>query len=665
MLVVQHWKIAGYQPVSDVLVSLGDKSSYKEFLPKSLIIESTGVTRPVTWIDNDGYNSKVNGDYKFTAKLGALPKGELRGYQDNTPETVNVKLMVRTNAALDADAKTIVGTLNSTDLSQAGKTANTNDSLAFSGIRWNTARTDYIETVELTLKKSTDKMAESIVQATNDGGKSWVTIGQSNNFRGAVKSKVTFTITKPLTGVNALRVVGLNDNSLKGSKLKVMTAAKKPANSQTLPKYDVTITDLLDELVDRDAKTVFPSEYTLGQFSSYERKSDNSSAKEGEDGHDPNWYANFDFSHFLRMENNNGRTEYVMMDHSGPGAITRWWMTFITSDFNDNSLIRVYIDGSETPVIEEHPMELLSRGEFGGNVLASSSSPETTEFQRGHNLYLPIPYSTHCKVTIETSSLDGTINENKMAGGTYVYYNINYRDYSDNVSIQPFTKGDIDIRPALIKSINEELLNAAPSVIGGKKSTGTVTSGKTASIPAITGAKSIKKVTAKFDAKDINQALRSTVLSIKFDGKESVWLPVGEFFGTGYKICPYKSRYTEVLKDGTMTASWVMPFANKSEISLINYGNQDVKYTLDVVAEDREWSADSLYFHAKWSEFNRFKSKGNRNHHEGNSYDLNYIDIKGKGVYIGDTLTLFNTAVGSDYGNWNLWWGEGDEKILY
>ena len=35
---------------------------------------------------------------------------------------------------------------------------------------------------------------------------------------------------------------------------------------------------------------------------------------------------------------------------------------------------------------------------------------------------------------------------------------------------------------------------------------------------------------------------------------------------------------------------------------------------------------------------------------------MNYVTVKGKGVYVGDTLTLFNTHPD--------WWGEGDEKIF-
>ena len=41
--------------------------------------------------------------------------------------------------------------------------------------------------------------------------------------------------------------------------------------------------------------------------------------------------------------------------------------------------------------------------------------------------------------------------------------------------------------------------------------------------------------------------------------------------------------------------------------------------------------------------------------------EWNYVTIDGKGVYVGDTLALFNRPKEGPIGPW---WGEGDEKIL-
>jgi len=57
-----------------------------------------------------------------------------------------------------------------------------------------------------------------------------------------------------------------------------------------------------------------------------------------------------------------------------------------------------------------------------------------------------------------------------------------------------------------------------------------------------------------------------------------------------------------------------------------------------------------MYFGAAWHEYFHIISKDEQ------GQDLNFVDIKGKGVYAGDQITVFNTSY--------EWWGEGDEKIF-
>ncbi len=64
-----------------------------------------------------------------------------------------------------------------------------------------------------------------------------------------------------------------------------------------------------------------------------------------------------------------------------------------------------------------------------------------------------------------------------------------------------------------------------------------------------------------------------------------------------------------------------------------------------------------MYFHGAWHELTKVSSfrEGTTAPGEG-AFDVNYVEVSGKGVYVGDTLTIFN---GTD-----AWWGEGDEKIF-
>ena len=82
---------------------------------------------------------------------------------------------------------------------------------------------------------------------------------------------------------------------------------------------------LLREMTDRDALARLPyPAYKTRQFSSYDRKAVSPDR--------PGWFGNDDWSMFIRTELNGGRTEHVLMDADGPGAVVRFWMTFAGQD---------------------------------------------------------------------------------------------------------------------------------------------------------------------------------------------------------------------------------------------------------------------------------------------------------------------------------------------
>ncbi len=84
----------------------------------------------------------------------------------------------------------------------------------------------------------------------------------------------------------------------------------------------ITMGTLLDEMVNRSRLARLPEpSYTCKQSSSYDRGS--TSPKKIE-----TWFANMDRSEFLRMEERDGRKEFVMLDANGPGAVVRFWATW-------------------------------------------------------------------------------------------------------------------------------------------------------------------------------------------------------------------------------------------------------------------------------------------------------------------------------------------------
>jgi hypothetical protein len=155
----------------------------------------------------------------------------------------------------------------------------------------------------------------------------------------------------------------------------------------------------------------------------------------------------------------------------------------------------------------------------------------------------------------------------------------------------------------------------------------------------------------------MKEALRKTVLEVHFDGHRTIWTPVGDFFGTGYLIKPFKTFYNKVSDDSTMEAFWAMPFQKNTMLILHNFDDQPVIVTKSEIHHSTfEWSPQHLHFGSTWHQYtNLYTGERKNNEGDGNPFDVTYTKLKGRGIYAGDVLTVFNTAY--------AWWGEGDEKI--
>jgi hypothetical protein len=146
----------------------------------------------------------------------------------------------------------------------------------------------------------------------------------------------------------------------------------------------ITLESLLDEMTSlgRLAELSDPP-FRAARASSYDR------AAVAPD--QPGWFGNVDHGNFVRVEQNGARTEYVLLDATGPGVVTRIWSS------NPIGTLRVYVDGSPVPELEA-PLPLLLG--FYGHV-----EPFVPPLARWHsdgcNLHFPIGYASHVKVTVD------------------------------------------------------------------------------------------------------------------------------------------------------------------------------------------------------------------------------------------------------------------------
>jgi len=399
----------------------------------------------------------------------------------------------------------------------------------------------------------------------------------------------------------------------------------------------VTTLSLLRDMTDRESLARFPDPaYTSRQFGSYDRASVTPDK--------PGWFANDDRSQFLRVETNGVRRECVMLDAQGPGAIVRFWVTVAGTD--GSGIVRVYLDGQKEPEVEGRVLDVLSGGQLCGEPLSASVSIKTPYLQRGHNLYLPIPYASRCVITYESDT---------VFKGENFYYNVECRTYEKGTKVATFSLAALRQNGVAVSEFRRKLAGAGLELAGLKTEAvsldGVIAPGQSATY-TVAGSRAVRLLAMNLNGGRDPQALRSTAIEMSFDGERTVWVPAGDFFATGYKLSPNRTWYTQVSGGGLMESAWVMPFRKTCALTLRNLGTNAVTVTQGaLVTAPWKWDGRSMHFGAGWTEYNRVRTRTQAGDH----YDINYVALEGEGVLVGTGVTLFNTA--------RTWWGEGDEKI--
>lgn len=414
----------------------------------------------------------------------------------------------------------------------------------------------------------------------------------------------------------------------------------------------VTLESLLIEMADRKEITYFPEPvYSQKQFSSYDRRSIHPDSAD--------WFANRDCSSFIRVEETKGRREFVMVDVEGPGAISRIWVTFQSEEIKEG-IMRFYFDNETTPRIEGPVAEVIGGTQLTGSPLSyESPANEQEAYQHGSNLYLPIPYETHLKITYESPALN--FEEVDIYGDLHTvwnpcfFYNINYRTYSGKTAVSSFSLAQLRNVETLIADVQKKL-GEKIDLKGDSnlKDYFELAPGEEQTMHFFGDNKVIELLKLEMNN---NNMLDQIDIELAFDGQTTVEMKLDEFFGTHKSFIPYKSRYLELTNEQELISAWPMPFKNKAELRLKNNSSLPVKFGIYASVNKYKWQDNSMYFHAQSKSYKGAKT-GDK---EGRKpWDLNFIDLKGQGVFAGDCICIDN-PVSRDVG-WP-WWGEGDEKI--
>jgi hypothetical protein len=398
------------------------------------------------------------------------------------------------------------------------------------------------------------------------------------------------------------------------------------------PGPAVDVQTLLGEMVDlenlaRDPLPVFRS----ASASSYSR----ASIAGGEA-----WFDNMDVGQFVRAETRDGRTEHVLADLRGPGAVTRIW----SANPDWDNVVRFYFDGETRPRMAV-PLKDLFSGRTAPFGPAFSYISGT-----GGNLYYPLPYARSLTITIEEG-----------AKFPRLYYQVGYRTYERDARVETFDPakaGEWADRQALTSAL---LLAPRPAQPRGDAAWQThrvtVQPGSAVEIPGLTGPMAVYEWSARVlgtreggaftDPLRTHNALRSLLLEIDFDGRPSVRTPLGDFFGSGPGVNPYGNLFFTVAADGTMTSRLLMPFETSMRLRLVNAGQAACDVEVRLRVGHRAFDDRDLHLRAQWGSLTRDSWP---------PFDWNVLATSGRGKVVGSVYQIANDTL--------IWWGEGDQKIV-
>ncbi|MCW1916503.1 DUF2961 domain-containing protein [Luteolibacter sp. GHJ8] len=392
-------------------------------------------------------------------------------------------------------------------------------------------------------------------------------------------------------------------------------------------RAEVSLDSLLTEMADYSAVARWPEpSYQCLQASSHDRRTVAPDQ--------PGWFANDDHTNFIRTETIAGRTEKVMLDAEGPGCLTRFWLTTVQ---NKRGTIRIYVDEQAEPVLSFPAYDLMAGELKLPEPMVMPHPGYTAEGNGGNTWMLPIPFAKRCKVTWEEQ------------GSGPRYYIINYRKYAPGTKVASFSREALEKAGAAVQK-QASRLQTAPARGDGKPALKSSIKPQGKTTLDLAGPAAIKELELRLTPPAgvaLDQVLRSVIVRMQFDGQETVWCPAGDFFGSGAGLNRLDSWYRTVKEDGTLVCRWTMPFQKSALVIVENLGEQEIGSELRCETEPWHWDGRSMHFHAAW-------------HYEAGlitppQRDWDFVKLKGKGVYVGDVLSLYNEVA--------TWYGEGDEKI--
>ena len=370
------------------------------------------------------------------------------------------------------------------------------------------------------------------------------------------------------------------------------------ADAQANAPGTITLQSLVERMVNRDAVAEFPGYANV----TGEETSKDPRAREVA-GY---FYADDDGGNFQRDVVISGRTEHVMVDVTGPGAMTRF---FVAGPSFAGHTIRFYLDGSTTPVLTSDLNTLMTGGSFVGTPFVYASGPANINtpysgtVPSGLNLYLPIPFAKQMLITYDGP--DNVSPTNQPA--PILDFVWEYERFTPATTVVSFEPSQFTSNKTALATYYTQLSATAnttlPTATAYTNSSATtffnanLAAGASATYTLPSGANALRLLQANVGTS--SAALEGINLTISFDGDAyAVDAPIGNFFGTGPAIHPGTTQMQSVGSNGTMTSRWTMPWQSSASITIKNTTSAAIPVFLSGVVAAYSWDASSMHFHA-------------------------------------------------------------------
>ena len=353
------------------------------------------------------------------------------------------------------------------------------------------------------------------------------------------------------------------------------------------------------------------------------------------------WFSESDAGNVLRIDRVDGRSEWVLADLKGVGAIIR--IVISSSVVIRDAVIRVRIDGEATPSIEWPLRDIAGKiaPEFAPFVVWHPTlTPPTTlaesigQASGAIDCILPIPFARSCVVSLDRRPDLYRVESVAFSAGVRVE-----RFIGDAARFAPGTE-----LAALRDQASARVLARDPRPL---TPTSLPPGGRIERV--LEGSGVVRRLALQVDPLQASAAVRDLWIECDFDGVPTIRMPLGGFVGLGSHTGRSGDAFRTVGANGAMEFRLPMAFASGARIALVNRGAATLAGAIEVAERSARISAEPPHLlHGAWREHRRVVVDA--------LVELELARIEGSGLLVGESCTQVSAVT--------TWLPTGDDRLV-